>query len=83
MTRYTVLRTWAVILKAIGAIGMVLAGVGVILVAIEADGFASTLGVLCLGAPIVILFASLPLALGQALTAIADIGDVVAAERPA
>ena len=82
MTRYTVLRTWAVILKAIGAIGMVLAGIGVILVAIETDGVADTLGVLFLGAPIVILFASLPLALGQALTAIADIGDVVAAERP-
>ena len=81
MTRYGVLRTWAVILKAVGAIGMVLAAIGVIALAIEAEGFWDTVGVLFLGAPVVILLASWPLALGQALTAIADIGDAVAIDR--
>jgi hypothetical protein len=38
------------------------------------------MGVIFLGAPIVLLLASWPIALGQALGAIADIGDSVAVE---
>lgn len=80
MTRYATLRTWALALKVIGVIGMVFAGIGVISTAIGVEGFWETLGVLFVGAPIVLLLASWPIALGQALGAIADIGDSVAAD---
>lgn len=37
------------------------------------------LGVLLIGLPASLLFATLPIAVGQALRAIADVGDTVAA----
>jgi hypothetical protein len=80
MTRYAALRTWAGVLKFIGIVGMILATFGVISWAIDVDGFWATMGVIFLGAPIVLLLASWPIALGQALGAIADIGDSVAVQ---
>jgi hypothetical protein len=78
MTRYTVLRTWAGTLRVLGGISMALASIGVVALAVDADGFWNTLGILLLGTPIALLLASWPLALGEALRAIADIGDATA-----
>jgi hypothetical protein len=47
--------------------------------AFEADGFWQTLGVLLLGGPVAIFLATLPIALAQALRALADVGDTVRA----
>ena len=58
---------------------MVLAVFGVIPVAIAAEGFWQTMGVVFLGGPVVLLLASWPIALGRALGALADIGDSVSA----
>ena len=80
MTRYATLRTWASVLKIIGAVGMVFAGLGVVSAAIAVEGFWETMGVIFFGAPVVLLLASWPIALGQALGAIADIGDTVVVE---
>jgi hypothetical protein len=41
------------------------------------EGFWDTVGVLFLGTPFALLLASWPFALGQALRALADIGDAV------
>ena len=53
------------------------ATVGVISWAITAEGFWETMAVLLLGGPVAILLAAWPIALGQALGAIADIGDSI------
>src|SRR4051794_25944423 len=79
MTRYGTLRTWALFLKLVGVISLLITGVGVVVWAFEVEGFWETLGVILIGAPIALFFATVGIALGQALTAIADIGD---ATRP-
>ena len=77
MTRYGTLRTWALALKVAGFVMVVLTLFGVIVWAFEVEGFWETLGVIFIGAPIAIFVATWGIALGQALTAIADIGDAV------
>jgi hypothetical protein len=77
MSRYKTLRTWSLFLIAMGVVGMVSAGIGVVSWAISVEGFWETLGVIFLGAPFVLLLAAWPIALGQALRALADIGDAV------
>ena len=47
--------------------------------AFEVDGFWQTVGVLLIGLPVAIFIATLPIALAQALRALADVGDTVAA----
>jgi hypothetical protein len=79
MTSYAALRTWAGVMKVIGVVGMILATFSTIAWAIDVEGFWATMGVIFLGAPVVLFLASWPIALGQALGAIADIGDSVAA----
>jgi hypothetical protein len=64
-------------LIALGAVSVALASVGVVSWAITVEGFWETLGVIFFGAPIAVLLAAWPIALGQALRAIADIGDAV------
>jgi hypothetical protein len=80
MTSYATLRTWAAVLRFTGFFGMTVATLGVVSTAIAAEGFWQTAGVILLGGPIVVLLASWPLALGQALGALAEIGDRVATE---
>jgi hypothetical protein len=82
MSNYKTLRTWSLFLIVVGVISIISAMIGVIGWAIEVQGIWNTLGVLFIGAPIVILFATWPIALGQALRAIADIGDAVVLDRP-
>jgi hypothetical protein len=79
MTQFGTLRVWAAFLTIVGTLGMIAAAAGTIVWAFEADGFWQTLGVVLIGGPLSISFATLPLAVGQALRAIADIGDTVSA----
>lgn len=82
MSRYKTLRTWATFLMIFGVISVISAGFGVLSLAVAVDGFWDTMGVIFFGTPIALLLASWPFAVGQALRAIADIGDEVAPERP-
>jgi hypothetical protein len=77
MSHYKTLRTWSVFLVVLGAVSVVSALIGVVAWAIAVEGFWETLGVILLGAPVVLLLATWPIALGQALRALADIGDAV------
>lgn len=79
MTQYGTLRMWSVVLTVLGMLYVVLAITGTIIWAFEVDGFWQTLGVLLIGGPVAVFLATLPLALAQALRAIADVGDTVAA----
>jgi hypothetical protein len=78
MSRFGTLRTWATFLKVFGVLSVISAAFGVISLAVAAEGFWNTLGVVFLGAPLALLLASWPIALGQAMGALADIGDTVA-----
>ena len=77
MTRYGTLRTWSLFLIILGAVSVVVAAFGVVAWIISVDGGWETLAAIFLGAPLVLLLATWPIALGQALRAIADIGDAV------
>jgi len=77
MTSYATLRTWAMALKLIGFFMVVFTLFGVVVWAFEVDGFWQTLGVIFIGAPLAIFVSTWAIALGQALNAIADIGDTV------
>jgi hypothetical protein len=79
MTQYGTLRFWALVLSIMGVLGVIMAAVGTIIWAFEADGFWQTIGVLLIGGPIAIFLATLPIALAQALRALADVGDTVSA----
>jgi hypothetical protein len=80
MSSYKTLRTWSVFLILIGVFSVTSSVIGVIAWAISVEGVWETLGVLLFGAPIAILLATWPIALSQALRAIADIGDAVGYE---
>jgi hypothetical protein len=79
MTQYGTLRLWSAFLVLVGVLGLIAAAIGTIIWAFEVDGFWQTLGVLLIGGPVAIFFATLPIALAQALRALADVGDTVSA----
>jgi hypothetical protein len=79
MTQYGTLRLWSAFLVLVGVVGLIAAAVGTIVWAFEVEGFWQTLGVLLIGGPIAIFLATLPIALAQALRALADVGDTVSA----
>jgi hypothetical protein len=79
MTHYGTLRLWAALLTFIGVLAMLAAAIGSIVWAFEVEGFWQTIGVLLIGLPISIFLATLPIALAQAMRAIADVGDTVSA----
>lgn len=79
MTHYGTLRAWAFIATLVGVFGMIAAGIGAVVWAFEVEGFWQTLGVLLVGLPASIFIATIPIALAQAMRAIADVGDTVAA----
>jgi ABC-type transport system involved in cytochrome c biogenesis permease component len=79
MTHYGTLRAWAFIATLVGVFGMIAAPIGAVVWAFEADGFWQTIGVLLIGLPVAVFIATLPIALAQALRAIADVGDTVSA----
>ena len=79
MTQYGTLRAWAFIATLVGVFGMIIAAVGSIVWAFEVDGFWQTIGVLFVGLPVSVFIATIPIALAQAMRAIADMGDTVSA----
>lgn len=79
MTHYGTLRAWAFIATLVGVLGMIAAAIGSIVWAFEVDGFWKTIGVLFVGLPVSVFIATIPIALAQAMRAIADVGDTVAA----
>jgi hypothetical protein len=79
MTQYGTLRLWAAFLTIIGVLSIVAATIGTIIWAIEVEGFWQTIGVVLIGGPASVFFATLPIALAQALRALADVGDTVSA----
>lgn len=79
MTHYGTLRTWAFVLTVMGVVWMIAAAIGAIVWAFEVEGVWQTLGVLLVGLPVSVFLATLPIALGQAMRAIADVGDTVSA----
>ena len=79
MTNYGTLRLWAAFLTIVGVLGIVSAAAGVLIWAIEVEGLWPTLGVLLIGGPVAVFLATLPIAVAQALRALADVGDTVAA----
>jgi hypothetical protein len=79
MTQYGTLRVWALVLTILGTLSVIMAAVGTVIWAVEVDGFWQTIGVLLVGGPITIFLATLPIALAQALRALADVGDTVSA----
>jgi cation transport ATPase len=79
MTQYGTLRLWAALLTIVGVVWMILAAFGSIIWAIEVEGFWRTLGVLVIGLPVSVVLATLPIAVAQAMRAIADVGDTVSA----
>ncbi len=83
MSQYKTLRTWGMLLKVLGVLSLVSALFGVVSLIIAVDGFWNTVGMIFLGAPLILLLATWPLALGQAMTALADIGDAVVDGRAA
>ncbi len=80
MSRYKTLRTWSLVLIVLGLLSVVSAVFGVVAWAISVTGFWDTLAVILFGGPVAIMLATWPIALGQALRAIADIGDAVTFE---
>jgi hypothetical protein len=79
MTQYGTLRLWAAFLTILGVLSVLAAAVGTVIWAIEVDGFWQTIGVVLIGGPVALFLATLPIALAQALRALADVGDTVAA----
>jgi hypothetical protein len=79
MTNYGTLRLWAAFLTVVGVLGVVSAAVGTLIWAIEVEGFWQTIGVLLVGGSVSIFLATLPIAVAQALRALADVGDTVSA----
>jgi hypothetical protein len=77
MGRYNTLRSWAQFLIVFGFLSLILAGFGVIAWAIDVEGFWATMGVIFLGAPLVLFLASWPIAIGEMMRATADIGDTL------
>jgi hypothetical protein len=74
---YGALRLWATVLVVIGVAGVIFVGIGVIFAMIDAPTFGQALVFLLIGAPLALLFASWPIALGQGLRALADVAEYV------
>ena len=84
MTQYGTLRAWAFIATLVGIFGMIAAFVGAIVWAFEVDGFWQTLGVLCIGLPVAVFIATLPIALAPTgMTGLSRWDGDVAAARAA
>jgi hypothetical protein len=56
---------------------MISAAIGTIVWAVEVEGFWQTLGVLLIGGPVSIFFASLPVAVSQSMDALADVAETI------
>ena len=74
---YGALRLWSTVLIIVGVAGVIFVVIGVIFAMIGAATFWQVLAILLIGGPLAALFASWPIALGQALRALADVAEYV------
>ena len=74
---YGALRLWSSVLMFIGILGVIFVIIGVIFGVLGAASFWQVLAILLIGGPLAALFASWPIALGQALRALADVAEYV------
>jgi len=74
---YGALRLWSTVLIIVGIVGVVLVIIGTIVAMVQAVTFGQALAILLIGGPLAILFASWPIAMGQALRALADVAEYV------
>ena len=74
---YGALRLWSTVLVVIGVAGVIFVVIGVVFAMIDAPTFGQALIFLLIGAPLALLFASWPIALGQGLRALADVAEYV------
>jgi hypothetical protein len=74
---YRALRLWSTVLVVIGVGGVIFVVIGIIFAMIDAPTFGQALVFLLIGAPLALLFASWPIALGQGLRALADVAEYV------
>jgi hypothetical protein len=74
---YGALRLWSTVLMFIGILGVIFVVIGVIFGMLGAASFWQGLTILLIGGPLAVLFASWPIALGQALRALADVAEYV------
>ena len=74
---YGALRLWSSVLIIVGLAGVIFVVIGVIFAMIGAATFWQVLAILLIGGPLTALFASWPIALGQALRALADVAEYV------
>jgi hypothetical protein len=76
---YGALRLWATVLVITGGAGVIFVVIGVIFAMIEAPTFGQAVAFLLIGAPLAVVFASWPIALGQGLRvrALADVAEYV------
>jgi hypothetical protein len=74
---YGALRLWSRVLMFIGILGVIFVVIGVIFAVLGATSFWQVLAILLIGGPLAALFASWPIALGQALRALADVAEYV------
>jgi flagellar motor component MotA len=74
---YGALRLWSTVLMFIGILGVIFVVIGVIFAVLGAASFWQVLAILLIGGPLAALFANWPIALGQALRALADVAEYV------
>ena len=74
---YGALRLWSNVLNAVGIAGVIFVVIGMIFGVFGANSFWQVLTILLIGGPLAVLFASWPIALGQALRALADVAEYV------
>jgi len=74
---YGALRLWSTVLNVIGVASVIFVVIGMIFAMIGANSFWQVLAILLMGGPLAVLFASWPIALGQALRALADVAEYV------
>ena len=74
---YGTLRLWSTVLVVIGVAGVIFVGIGTIFAMIDANSFWQVMTILLIGAPLAVLFATWPIALGQGFRALADVADYV------
>jgi ABC-type siderophore export system fused ATPase/permease subunit len=74
---YGALRLWSTVLIVVGVAGVIFVIIGIIFAMIGAATFWQVLAILLIGGPLAALFASWPIALGQALRALADVAEYV------
>lgn len=72
---YGALRLWSTVLNVIGIASVIFVVIGVIFAMLGANSFWQVLAILLIGGPLAVLVASWPIALGQALRALADVAE--------